>query len=186
MGDLIFQDQQGAILEKWRELILNTYPHDTAAFLHREKDRFANPVGHVLTRGTARLLEALLSGEPPSNENVRRALDEIIKIRAVQDFPASRAVEFIFSLKDIVRGLLVNQAPDAGQLRDFDRRVDRLGLAAFDIYTQNRQKIFDIRVNEIKNRSIKLLERTNLMFAESGTQTDSPNSGTDTRGPKGG
>jgi hypothetical protein len=186
MGDILFQEKKGAILEKWRELILETYPHDAAAFLRREKNRFANPVGQTLARETERLLTALLSGEQPSSDNVRRSLDKIIKIRAVQEFSASQAVGFIFLLKNVIRIQFIDEDPDPAQLQDFNSRVDRLGLAAFDVYTQNREKIFDIRVNEIKNRSIKLSERANLMFAKSGAQTNSQNGGIDARGPKGG
>lgn len=186
MSEILFQEKKSAILERWRELILNTYPRDAAAFMRREKDRFANPVGQTLIRETERLLTALLSGERSDSDQVCRCLDEIIRIRAVQDFSASQAVAFIFSLKDIVREQFVGEEPDPAHLLDFDRRVDRLGLAAFDVYTRNREKIYEIKVNEIKNRSIKLLERANLMFAESGAQTNSHNGGTDTRGPKGG
>jgi hypothetical protein len=186
MGELIFQDKKNVILERWRDSILNTYPRDTAGFLHREQDRFANPVGYVLTRETATLLDALLNGEPPSSTQVRNALDELVKIRAVQDFSAAEALEFILFLKRIVREAFHDEDPDPGELADFDIRVDRLILAAFDSYTNNRERIFTIRVNEIKNRSIKLLERANLLFAESGTQTHSDDGGTDPRGSKGG
>lgn len=167
----LFPDKKYAILEEWRLQILKTYPRETAEFLRREKDRFANPVGCTLLRTTEILLEALLRGDESDNEEVHNALDDLIKIRAVQDFSASQVLEFIMALKHIVRGQFHGEYPDPDQLRDFESRIDHLVLAAFDIYAQNRERIFNVRINEIKNRFRRLFERADLLSAESGAQT---------------
>ena len=44
-----------------------------------------------------------------------------------------------------------------------DNRIDEIALLAFDVYSACRQKISDIRVNEVKNQVGKLLERANLI-----------------------
>jgi hypothetical protein len=41
--------------------------------------------------------------------------------------------------------------------------MDQVILLAFDIYTQCRQKISDIKVNEVRNQVGRLLERANLV-----------------------
>ena len=45
-----------------------------------------------------------------------------------------------------------------------ENRIDDIALLAFDIYSQCRQKIYEIRVNEVKNQLGSLLKRANLTF----------------------
>ncbi len=84
---------------------------------------------------------------------VTPVLDEIVHIRAVQDFRASEAVGFIFLLKPVVRKLFAGPALEA-----LDRRIDELALAAFDLYMRCREKAAEIRVHEARRR-VYLLER---------------------------
>lgn len=47
---------------------------------------------------------------------------------------------------------------------DLESRIDQLSLMAFDIYTTYRERVHEIRINEIKrerDRAFQLLERTN-------------------------
>jgi hypothetical protein len=47
---------------------------------------------------------------------------------------------------------------------DLESRIDQLSLMAFDIYGTYRERIYEIRINEIKrerDRAFQLLERTN-------------------------
>jgi hypothetical protein len=52
----------------------------------------------------------------------------------------------------------------SGELQAFENRIDDIALLAFDIYSQCRQKIYEIRVNEVKNQLGRLLKRANLTF----------------------
>ena len=44
LGDLLLRNE-AAILKRWFNLILETYPADTAPLMRKDKDRFTNPVG---------------------------------------------------------------------------------------------------------------------------------------------
>jgi hypothetical protein len=46
-------------------------------------------------------------------------------------------------------------------LAALDDRIDGVLLAALDVYSRCREEIFDIRVKDVRNRSLKMMERLN-------------------------
>lgn len=153
-----------ALVEAWIEAALSVYPAEAVQFMKSKKDQFHNPVGHTLRREIEVLFDALLAGA--FGEATVQSLDGILRLRAVQDFPASQAVGFIFELKSIVRRELAGSQA-AGEfdreLVDLDGGIDRLGLLAFDVYTARRQKIHDIRCEEMKRSHYLLLKRAGMV-----------------------
>lgn len=131
-----------SVIREWFERTLRSYPEQTSRFLRGERDPFRNPVGSTLREGLAVLWDGLLDRRDSSQ--VSAALDSIVRLRAVQDFPPSRAVGFLFELKAILREM----APEA----DLDRRIDELALEAFDLYAGCREKIFEIKAGEARRR----------------------------------
>jgi hypothetical protein len=49
------------------------------------------------------------------------------------------------------------------QLSAFDSTIDDLALYAFDIYMKCREKIYELKANEAKNATFRLLQRAKLM-----------------------
>lgn len=164
LADLLTK-KQAVILERWFQWFLETYPAETARFMREEKNRFANPVGSSVYQGIEGLCQELLQGM--ELDKVYPLLDPIVRIRAVQDFPPSRAVAFIFALKKVIFEELESEIR-GGQISveewlELESRIDNLALLSFDIYTQCREKVSQIRVEEIKRRSERLLQRANLV-----------------------
>ncbi|MCL4423960.1 MAG: RsbRD N-terminal domain-containing protein [Firmicutes bacterium] len=161
----LLAQKKSPILERWFQLLLETYPAETARFLKREENRFANPVGHTLYQGMQGIYEELLNGMASDKINV--FLDPIVRVRAVQDFSPARAVAFIFFLKRAIREELAGEMREGqtalGDFLDLESRIDDLALYSFDLYMECRRKIYEIRVNEIKRRTSRLLQRTNLL-----------------------
>ena len=186
MVQTILRKKQAAVLKRWRELILQTYSSHGAEFMQREKDQFANPVGDAIDRGTGVLLAGVLAGEDARSPDMTAALDDLIKIRAVQDFSAAEAVSFIFLLKQIFREELADRDVGADEILELDNRVDLLTLAAFDIYTKNREKICDIKVNMVKRRVFKLLEQSDILDERSRFPGNPDNGDSDASSLKGG
>ena len=155
-------------MRRWFQLILETYPADTSRFLKKEKDRFVNPVGYTISQEIGVLYEELL--QEMNSDKLAACLDNIIRIRAVQDFSPSQTVAFIFLLKKAIREELTSEIKENRvfeELLKFESRIDKLVLLALDIYMKCREKVYEIRVNEIKaekERALKLLERTNLIM----------------------
>ena len=166
-------------MERWLQLILETYPAGTSRFLKQEKDRFVNPVGYTISQGIEVLYEGLLQGM--NSNKLIDCLDNIIRIRSVQDFPPSQVIAFIFLLKKAIRDELASEIRRNRVLVDlleFESKIDKLALLALDIYTKCRQKVYEIRINEVKTereRVLKLLERTNQMYSKSETEQDTKN-----------
>ncbi len=150
------------IVARWLDDALSMYAQDASAAFGRQKDQFANPVGHSLREGTSAIFEALLEGSDA--EKIRRHLNEIIKIRAVQQFAASSALSFVFRLKDIVREEVageVDGAADSQEYRMFEQKVDEVALVAFDVYVECREQLFEIRANEMKRSVSWVVDKLN-------------------------
>jgi hypothetical protein len=170
----ILSENRSTILDKWQKLIVETYPPESAQFLTGERNRFKNPIGYTFVEGTKVVLNALIEDE--TDDRVVSALDDMVKLRAVQDFSAAHAVRFIFLLKEAIRGELGEQLSDdrlACELLSLETNIDHFALLAFDCYMRNREKIFDIRVKEIKDRSLTLTERMLRTHAVSEGQSKS-------------
>ncbi|MCD6295265.1 MAG: RsbRD N-terminal domain-containing protein [Deltaproteobacteria bacterium] len=157
--DGILSENRSTIIKKWQEAIIQTYPKETQKFLKKEKSQFANPVGSIITKDVEVLFDEVVKGE--DTEKIFSSLDKIIRIRAVQDFKPSHAVGFVLQLKGILRETLGEGYP--AELRMFDDRVDAIALLAFDVYSQCRRQLCDIRVKEVRNEVGRLLERANLI-----------------------
>jgi hypothetical protein len=156
----LLNNKRNAIVDRWTDMTLQVYPQDSARFMRQEKDLFGNPVGHTVTDGLKTLFEGLL-GECP-DEELAQPLDGIVRIRAVQDIPHAQALGFVFQLKYAIRETLgtdvIAQVPPA-ELLELDSRIDRLGLRAFGLFTAHLEKLYEIRVNEIKRKMSVLLKR---------------------------
>jgi hypothetical protein len=130
-----------SILERWMAKTIASYPRASQPFLAGQNDPFRNPVGHTL-RQSLRVLLGQVQGEMDECR-IAPALDNIIRIRAVQDLTASQAVGFVLLLKPILRE--TEHPRDPGPLED---RIDRVALMAFDQYTRCREQLAEIRWNE--------------------------------------
>ena len=160
----IIAHKKAAIVKKWFDLTAQTYAPDTAEFLKSKSDPFANPVGGSILSGLDGLLDQLIHDMDP--QIINSYLDPIIRIRAVQNFTPSQAVAFILSLKKALRTSLKKELRDIRiltELSEFESKIDRLSLMAFDIYMQCREKIYQLSANEMKNRTFRAFERAGLV-----------------------
>ena len=160
----LLEQKKAAILKKWFDLIAQTYPADTSKFLKNQKDPFSNPVGGTFSWGLEALLDELLKGM--DEETLISFLDPMIRIRAVQDFSPSQAVAFIFFLKTIVRKALQKEIKEGlylDELLQFESKIDTLGMIAFNIYMECREKLYSLRANEVRNRTFAAFERAGLV-----------------------
>jgi hypothetical protein len=150
--DLLSQ-RKSSLTERWRQRLFESYPPATAIFLKKDKDRFDNPVGQNISEGLRRIVESLI--QEMERDQVVAALDEVIRIRALQNFSPSQALAFIFLLKNVIREELAPELKDgqfSQELQELESRVDGMALLGFEVYTQRREKLYEIRVTEVKNR----------------------------------
>jgi len=145
--------KRSVIVQEWFDRIVKTYPVNSQQFIKEHKDPFANPVGSSILRAMEGLYEELL--RDMDTPKITEHLDSVIRIQAVQDLPPSRALSFIPSLKGIIREELkgeIREMGDREELAALETRIDRLALLAFDCYMKCREKIYDMRVKELKKQ----------------------------------
>jgi hypothetical protein len=164
LESLLLQNKTN-LLKRWLDLILETYPADTAALMRKDRNQFTNPVGSTISREIEVLFKQLCEGI--QNGECRASLDAILKIRSVQDFSPSKAVGFIFLLKRAIGETLKDEICKESVVDDwlkFQSRIDALVLQAFDAYMDCREKICEIRVNQAraeKEMAFRMIERMN-------------------------
>ncbi len=174
----VFSPHREALVEGWLQRILDGYPDETVKFLSTQKDQFANPVGAGLRAEVGQIFDGIVDpGDPGA---LAESLDRVIRVRAVQDFTPGGAVGFILELKILAREFLTADE-DRAELEEFDSAVDRVLLAAFDVYSHCREQMFEIRVDAIRRQSITVIERLNewrerRAGGEDEAENDSPSS----------
>lgn len=155
-----------AVLAQWLDLVLNTYAPDTAVLGKKNKDPFTNPVRHKLEAGMTAILDGLAQGEAVEAAMYGPHLDEIVRVRAVQDFTPSQALAFIFLLKKAVRETLwpyVAEHELFVELLALESAIDILVQLSVDIYGQCRETLLQLRINQVRNQYDRLLKRANLV-----------------------
>jgi len=158
--DDFLERKKATIKQRWLDLVINTYPADTRKFFRKQKNRFLNPVGAALSRQVDALYDTLLHGT--TGNDVASILEDFVKIRAVQDFTPSAAIGFILYLKQAVREVCAEDIRTSqlfDELLVLETRIDNLLLKAFDVYMQSREKIYEIRTNNLRRNSFLALRR---------------------------
>lgn len=166
----LLEAKKKVILEKWFNRIMETYSEESANLLKQNKNPFANPMGQTFAHDIEVLYGILLKTE--EKEDASSSLDNIIRIRAVQEFSPSDAISFIFLLKNVIQDEIKDEIQKNGlakELHAFESRIDRLALEGFDIYMKCREKLFELRANEVKSRAYTLLKRANMICENTGS-----------------
>lgn len=169
--------KKDAMAARWIDVVHGTYPFDTIGFLRTRKDRFANPVG-FRTEEAARALMDVLFSDQPNEDSLRSAVDEIIRVRAVQDFSPETAVGVVFALKDIVRQVV----DESGQMAEvmpallrLESRIDAVALMAFGAYARFRETLHMMKVDEFKRLNSQILRLAEKKAANITDEADTNN-----------
>lgn len=174
-------NRREALTELWVNRFFATYPLDSKGFMRTKRDRFANPVGETTRMATGILFDAVI-GMDADPAVVKQALHDLIWIRAVQDMPPSKAVGALYLLKEILRSEILPEClkPERSGfsvLNDYlamESRLDTLGLMALDMYSEARERVFRIRVEEVKRSQSQVIRLAKLRReqAESAPETE--------------
>ncbi|MFO0754731.1 MAG: RsbRD N-terminal domain-containing protein [Thermodesulfovibrionales bacterium] len=171
-----------ALLRKWLDAVLESYPADASNFLKTKKNRFANPVGYSFSSGLEAVFDGLLNGV--DSETLSSSLDGIVRIRAVQGMPPSKAMIFPFLLKHVLRCELEQELRGgrfSDELTALESAIDALALRAFDIYMQCREKIYALQAEEAQRLTYRLLQKAKLVCEVREEDPDAGSSSTDTK-----
>lgn len=160
----LLSEKRSVILKRWFEKLLESYPADSVPFLKDTREQFRNPVGHTVLQGLEAIFDALL-GEADLAA-MKPALEGIMRIRAVQGLKPSQDLAFLFHLKGIVKETIAESTSAGTAFAALESRIDAVALLSFDIYMGCREKIFELKSEEVKNRTFRLLQMANLVSAD--------------------
>jgi hypothetical protein len=147
-----FRNHREKIVNKWVEYTLSTYT--SSGFFVKEHDKFANPVGGNIREALGTLFQLISKGA--DSKEFTPSLEQIMSIRSVQEFTPSQAIAPLNAVKHITREVFAADKERkhlVDELYDFEFAVDLALLAAFDIYMQYRERLYQVRINEIKSGS---------------------------------
>ncbi|MBC8259457.1 MAG: RsbRD N-terminal domain-containing protein [SAR324 cluster bacterium] len=158
--ELLIAQHKKAILEQWLMLRLGIFSSQKKSLLMTQTDQFQNPIRHEMEQGLAGILADFENRGAQFSE----ALDQITRVLAIQDFPPSKATALFYELKEIVRELAKKNDVGFGakEWKKFNHQIEQLTLTAFDSYVDHREKIYQIKVDESKNRAFMLLKKAGL------------------------
>jgi len=146
-------DQRERILVLWQAAALpqnHGLPAKATA-----KTGMSVPIDQLLRERIDALFEWLLasddSNDPADMAQARPHLREICKVKAVLAQTPSEALGFIGELKGIIRLVLQEK-----ELDDLDKRIDQLMLLAFDEYSDCRERLMEIKINEMRRLAGRL------------------------------
>jgi hypothetical protein len=152
------------IVKKWFDLVASSYAPDTATFLSSQKDPFANPVGSTFREALPCLYLEIISHM--DREKINNQLEPIVKIRTVQSDSALSAVSFVFLLKQILRDEFkedLEKGQDFSAFLDIESKIDKIGLMAFEIYMNCKEKLHIINLQKEKRRVATLLKKAGYL-----------------------
>jgi hypothetical protein len=162
----LLAEHHAEVLARWRALVVERSPSAARLGGAGPTDPFHDPVGMSLWRTTAALCDVLCADAAIAPATI--CLDELIRIRSVQEVSASEAVRFVFLLRAAVQDVLGAELAAAApaERAALDDRVDALALLAFDAYVRSREKLAELRAREVVARSFALVERARQLVEE--------------------
>ncbi|CAM2058400.1 RsbRD_N domain-containing protein [Desulfovibrionales bacterium] len=167
----LLREQNDVIVQRWTDAIFKTYPLETVGFMRKQQDKFCNPVAYRTILAVKQIVNELVADVADDKPNettqpynslvgINMAIDDLIRIRAVQNFTPAGAVGVFFLLKSILRELLDKTSTLEVLVQDFlqfETKIDSLVLLAFNCFTHCREELATMRIEEIKRQHHSLL-----------------------------
>ncbi len=153
LKDLVIE-KRTIILQRWLDRLLEAYPPDSQRFFRGNKSPYSNPVGFTLRKGMEGIIDQVL--QPLSEEDARAILEPVMKVRAVENLPPSRGIDFILALREVLSKIVrqENKKDLLGQeWRDLNSRISRLALLGMNLYSECREKVNQLRIKEWEKRA---------------------------------
>lgn len=163
LAGLIAQ-HEASIAALWTERVMHSYPDEAARFLQREKDPFANPSGQLIREAAGPLVRALC--DDIVGPTARGHLDRLMRLRSVQDLSVGEAVAIVPELRRAVLEVLGEAVRPF--LQELVEAVERLTVAAFEVYCDCREQFYEVRLHEKDRHFASLRRRLDRLRPETG------------------
>ena len=161
----VLRAHENELLAGWFEQMMHAYPVEARKYFKKINSDFTNPVGANLYHSLEKLLHTLLS-DAPDADTVNEHVHMILRIKAVQEVLPSQAVSFVPALKQVVEQVCGKALAEAGvpfqEWLDFYSDLDTVSLYAFDSYSESRELIYRMRLDQIRQTN-DILVRAELV-----------------------
>lgn len=185
----VLRAHERELLAGWFEQMMQSYPVEARKYFKKINSDFTNPVGANLYHSLEKLLHTLLS-DAPDADAVNESVYMILRIKAVQEVLPSQAVSFVPALKQVVEQVCGKALKEADvsfqEWLDFYSDLDTVALYAFDNYSESRELIYKMRLDQIRQTNDILvraqlvdqaLDMTDFMQCASSLDADSQGDG---------
>lgn len=160
----LLDSKKEELLTGWFDQVIGAYPPETVKYFAKKNNTFTNPIGSNVYKSLSAILDELLGAGDA--DKMYQDLEMILRIKAVQDVQPSKAVAFMPAFKSIVEKVFKNELANGtislSALLDFYSELDALTLLGFNIYSESRELIYTMRIDEIKQTN-DLLQKANLL-----------------------
>ena len=156
----LLAENKNLILQRWFDRLLEDYPPEARGFLRENKSPYSNPIGFTLRKGMEGVLAVVL--EPGSGGAVRAILEPVMKVRAVENLSLPQGGKFILPLREVIAEVVKEAAreEDSGQERlDLNSRITHLALLAMNLYSECRERVNRLRIEERERRGGRVADR---------------------------
>ncbi|MFH1049528.1 MAG: RsbRD N-terminal domain-containing protein [bacterium] len=160
------QENRNALIAKWQQAIIDTYPEGAGKFLSVNKNQFGNPIGFTLNQELPKIYDELTG--KMDNAILNLSIESIIKLRAVQDFSPSEAVGFINLLKNIVvdeTQAMMTKKSFIDSYFTFEKNIEIANGIAFEKYLEMKLKLSEIKINEVRKRNQRMVDRLSEKYS---------------------
>ena len=157
---LLLEKNKEWILEKWLDRRLSLFSNQKQSLIKTQMNQFQNPIRHEIQGGLKMILENL----EEKNDKFNEAVEQICRVMAIQDLPPSKAIALFYELKEIVhdRVIKTNNTLKSEDFLEFNTNIENMTLKAFDCYCSHREKIYQLKVDESKNKAYMLIKKAGL------------------------
>jgi hypothetical protein len=162
----ILTERRSYLLPRWHDLVVAARPGRGGTLGARAELSFSNPTATILKDALAEVYDRLASG---SHAASGRALDRLMRLRALDRPELSEAVAFLAVLHQMLRHELAPVLEDPGELSAIEARIAALTTEAAAGLSAARQLLADLRVRESDRRTAKLTERFGRATAKKGS-----------------
>lgn len=156
---------KNALCSRWFDIMADTYPPETGKFLRSKKNQFDNPVGSAVRSGMDSIFDYLVAGKA-ADEELKKLLDHMVRVRAIQDFSPTLAIGFLLEIKPVIREALGKDIERHGlhkEMVKLEAMVDLLMLDAFEIYVACRETLFDLRSKELRSMYAQAIKHSGML-----------------------
>jgi hypothetical protein len=152
LKDLLVE-KRAILLQRWFDRILEDYPPETQAFFRENKSPYSNPIGVTLRKGMEGIVDELF--KPAGVAEARAILEPVMKVRAVENLPPSQGGKFILPLREVVSEIVRETKRNdllGREWLDLNSRITQLALLGMNLYSEYREKVNQLRIEEGERR----------------------------------